>query len=118
MANNKVSEPIMVTVIANHAVLTVDTGASASGISEATYQAALTMEVDTGASASGISEATYQQLSQWKWIQGHLASVKQPTKQLSQWKWIQGHLHLASVKQPTNSSHNGSGYRGICICHQ
>ena len=42
MANNKVSEPIMVTVIAN--------------------QAALTMEVDTGASASGISEATYQLL--------------------------------------------------------
>ena len=42
MANNKVSEPIMVTVIAN--------------------QAALTMEVDTGASASVISEATYQQL--------------------------------------------------------
>ena len=41
-ANNKVSEPIMVTVIAN--------------------QAALTMEVDTGASASVISEATYQQL--------------------------------------------------------
>ena len=40
MANNKVSEPIMVTVIANHA--------------------ALTMEVDTGASV--ISEATYQQL--------------------------------------------------------
>ena len=39
MANNKVSEPIMVTVIAN--------------------QAALTMEVDTGASASVISEATY-----------------------------------------------------------
>ncbi len=74
----------------------VDTGAS--GISEATYQAALTMEVDTGASASVISEATYQQLSQWKWIQEH--------------------LHLSSVKQPTNSSHNGSGYRGICICHQ
>ena len=63
MASNKVSEPIMVTVIAN--------------------QAALTMEVDTGASASVISEATYQQLSQWKWIQGH--------------------LHLSSVKQPTNS---------------
>ena len=42
LANNKVSEPIMVTVIAN--------------------QAALTMEVDTGASASVISEATYQQL--------------------------------------------------------
>ena len=40
MANNKVSEPIMVTAIAN--------------------QAALTMEVDTGASV--ISEATYQQL--------------------------------------------------------
>ena len=78
MANNKISEPIMVTVIAN--------------------QAALTMEVDTGASASVISEATYQKLSQWKWIQGH--------------------LHLSSVKQPTNSSHNGSGYRGICICHQ
>ena len=42
MANNKVSEPIMVTVIAN--------------------QAALTMEVDTGASASVISKATYQKL--------------------------------------------------------
>ena len=42
MANNKVSEPIMVTVIAN--------------------QAALTMEVDTGTSASVTGEATYQQL--------------------------------------------------------
>ena len=60
MANNKVSEPIMVTVIANQAALTmeVDTGTSASVISEATYQAAVARNT-TGVTSSAIKLRTY-----------------------------------------------------------
>ena len=59
MANNKVSEPIIVTVIAD--------------------QAALTMEVDTGASASVISETTYQQLLPETPPVLHPSTIKLPT---------------------------------------